>query len=144
MKTLIMAISREHDQFAFLFLRNTNFSTVKRVLLLQKIFIYLTVLSLRCFVQAFSAGSARVSCCGGFFPSGAQVLWRESFRICGIQAPELRLNSCGSRAQVLHVMWDLPRSGTEPESPALAGRFFTTAPPRKSLETCITFIIRKN
>ena len=28
-------------------------------------------------------------------------------------------------------MWNLPRSGTEPMSPALAGRFFTTEPPGK-------------
>ena len=28
-------------------------------------------------------------------------------------------------------MWDLPGPGTEPMSPALAGRFLTTEPPRK-------------
>ena len=28
-------------------------------------------------------------------------------------------------------MWDLPRPGLEPASPALAGRFSTTAPPGK-------------
>ena len=42
-----------------------------------------------------------------------------------------RLSSCGSRAQLLHGMWDLPRLGIEPVSPALAGRFSTTAPPGK-------------
>ena len=42
-----------------------------------------------------------------------------------------RLSSCGSRAQLLHGMWDLPRPGLEPMSPALADRFSTTAPPRK-------------
>ena len=36
-----------------------------------------------------------------------------------------RLSSCGSRAQMLHGMWDLPRPGLEPASPALAGRFST-------------------
>ena len=30
-------------------------------------------------------------------------------------------------------MWDLPRPGIEPMSPALAGRFLTTVPPGKSL-----------
>ena len=30
-------------------------------------------------------------------------------------------------------MWDLPRPGLEPMSPALAGRFSTTAPPGKPL-----------
>ena len=42
-----------------------------------------------------------------------------------------RLSNCGSRAQLLRSMWDLPRSGLEPASPALAGRFSTTAPPGK-------------
>ena len=42
-----------------------------------------------------------------------------------------RLSSCGSRAQLLLGMWDLPRPGLEPVSPALAGRFSTTAPPGK-------------
>ena len=32
-------------------------------------------------------------------------------------------------------MWDLPRPGIEPVSPALAGRFLTTVPPGKSLST---------
>ena len=44
-----------------------------------------------------------------------------------------RLSSCGSRSQLLHGMWDLPRPGLEPVSPALAGRFSTTAPPGKPL-----------
>ena len=39
-----------------------------------------------------------------------------------------RLSSCGSRAQPLHGMWDPPRPGLEPVSPALTGRFSTTAP----------------
>ena len=43
-----------------------------------------------------------------------------------------RLSSCGSRAQLLCSMWDLPGPGLEPASPALAGRFSTTAPPGKS------------
>ena len=42
-----------------------------------------------------------------------------------------RLSSCGSRAQLLCDMWDLPRPGLEPVSPALAGRLSTTAPPGK-------------
>ena len=42
-----------------------------------------------------------------------------------------RLSNCGSRAQLLRGMWDLPRPGPEPVSPALAGRFSTTAPPGK-------------
>ena len=42
-----------------------------------------------------------------------------------------RLSNCGSRAQLLRGMWDLPRPGLEPMSPALTGGFLTTAPPGK-------------
>ena len=49
-----------------------------------------------------------------------------------------RLSNCGSRAQLLRSMWDLPRPGLEPVSPALAGRLSTTAPPGKPH----TFILR--
>ena len=42
-----------------------------------------------------------------------------------------RLSNCGSRAQLFCGMWDPPRPGLEPASPALAGRFSTTAPPGK-------------
>ena len=45
-----------------------------------------------------------------------------------------RLSSCGSRAQTLRSMWDPPRPGLEPVSPALAGRPSTTAPPGKPHE----------
>ena len=44
-----------------------------------------------------------------------------------------RLSNCGSRTQLLCGMWDLPRPGLEPVSPALAGRFSNTAPPGKPL-----------
>ena len=53
-----------------------------------------------------------------------------------------RLSSCGSRAQLLRGMWDLPRPGLEPVFPALAGRFSTTAPPGKpcsSFENCFSY-----
>ena len=48
-----------------------------------------------------------------------------------------RLSNCGSRALLLRGMWDLPRPGLEPMSPALAGRFSTTVPPGKPF---ITFL----
>ena len=47
-----------------------------------------------------------------------------------------RLGNRGSRAQLLRGMWDPPRPGLEPVSPALAGRFSTTAPPGKPLCLC--------
>ena len=48
---------------------------------------------------------------------------------------EHRLDSCawlsGAWAKLLLGMWDLPRSGNKPMSPALAEGFFTTEPPGK-------------
>ena len=49
---------------------------------------------------------------------------------CCSWALEHRVSSCGAWAYLLCGMWDLRKSGTEPRSPALAGRFFTTEPPR--------------
>ena len=54
---------------------------------------------------------------------------------CSSWALQLRLSSCGARALVLHGMWDLPRPGLEPESPALAGGFLTSVPPGKPKPT---------
>ena len=42
-----------------------------------------------------------------------------------------KLSNCSSRAQLLRGMWELPRPGLEPVSPALAGGLPTTAPPGK-------------
>ena len=60
---------------------------------------------------------------------------RAGFSSYGLQALERRLSSCGTRAYLLRGMWDLPGPGIKPVSPALAGGFLTTAPPRKSLES---------
>ena len=51
--------------------------------------------------------------------------------VAGHRLQTRRLSKCGSRAQLLRGMWDLPRPGLEPVSPALAGRFSTTEPPGK-------------
>ena len=75
---------------------------------------------------------ARASHCGGFSCCGAWALECMGFSSCGLQGLECRLSSCGTRAQLLHSMWDLPGPGLEPMSPALAGRFLTTVPPGKS------------
>ena len=58
------------------------------------------------------------------------VLWR----ICSvIVVPPLghKLSSCGAGASLFRGMRDLPGPGMEPMSPALAGEFFSTAPPGK-------------
>ena len=90
-------------------------------------FLFLAVLGLRFYVRAFSS-------CGEWGPLFIAV--RGPLTIAASLVAEhrlqmLRLSSCGSRAQLLCGMWDLPRPGLEPVSPALAGRFSTTAPPGK-------------
>ena len=40
-------------------------------------------------------------------------------------------------------MWDLPRPGLEPVSPALAGRFSTTAPPGKPPEINLNRLVKE-
>ena len=58
----------------------------------------------------------------------ASVVAARGLNSCGSQSLEYRLNSCGAEAYLLHCIWDLPGSGIEPVSPALAGRFSTTEP----------------
>ena len=48
------------------------------------------------------------------------------------QALEFGLGSCDTWAQLLQVMWDLPRPGIEPVSPALVRGFLTAGSPGKS------------
>ena len=56
-----------------------------------------------------------------------------------------RLSNCGSRAQPLRSMWDPPRPGLEPVSPALAGRLPTTAPPGKpQLKYLVWYLTQRN
>ena len=78
--------------------------------------------------------------CGGFFCCDACALgtWASVVVACGLsscgsRALEHRPSSCGAWTKLLHGMWDLPRLGLEPVSPALAGGFLTSAPPGKSL-----------
>ena len=61
--------------------------------------------------------------------------------VAGHRLQTRRLSSCGSRAQRLRGMWDPPRPGPEPVSPALAGRLPTTAPPGKPLMTFLRFTL---
>ena len=89
--------------------------------------LFLAVLGLRFCVRAFFS-------CGEWGPLFIAV--RGPVTIAASLVAEqrlqtLRLSSCGSRAQLLRGMWDLPRPGLEPVSPALAGRFSTTVPPGK-------------
>ena len=73
--------------------------------------------------------------CVGFSLRWLLSLWSTGYRREG-------LSSCGARAQLLHGMWDLPGPGLEPVSPALAGRFLTTAPLGKPLFYFILFVLK--
>ena len=87
----------------------------------------MTVLSLRFCARAFSS-------CGKWGPLFIAVrgpLTIAASLVAEHRLQTRRLSNCGSRAQLLRGMWDLPRPGLEPTSPALAGRFSTTAPPGK-------------
>ena len=91
------------------------------------LFLFLAVLGLSFCVRAFSS-------CGEWGP--LFIVVRGPLTIVASLVAEqrlqtLRLRSCGSQAQLLRGMWDPPRPGLEPVSPALAGRFSTTAPPGK-------------
>ena len=87
----------------------------------------MAVLGLRFCVRAFSSCGKR----GPLFIAVRGPLTIAASRVAGHRLQPRRLSSCGSRTQLLRGMWDLPRPGLEPVSPALAGRFSTTAPPGK-------------
>ena len=87
----------------------------------------MAVLGLRFCARAFSS-------CGKWGPLFITVrgpLTIAASPVAEHRLQSCRLSSCGSRAQMLCGMWDLPRPGLEPVSPALAGRLSTTAPPGK-------------
>ena len=55
------------------------------------------------------------------------------FSSCSAWALEYRLRSCGARVWLLHSLWDLPRSGIEPMSPALVvSCHIASEPPEKT------------
>ena len=71
----------------------------------------------------------------------SQALGLAGFRSYGAQAREPRLSRCDTQARLLPGMWDLPRPGIKPISPALAGGFFTTEPPRKPWDLFLKFTL---
>ena len=87
----------------------------------------MAVLGLRFYARAFSSCGER----GPLFITVRGPLTVVASLVAEHKLQTHRLSSCGSQAQPLCIMWDLPRPGLEPVSPALAGRFSTTAPPGK-------------
>ena len=105
------------------------------------IYLFLAVLGLRFCERAFSRCGER----GPLFIAVRGPLAVAASR-CGARLQTRRLSSCGSRAQLLRGMWDPPRPGLEPVSPASAGRLSTTAPPGKSQNkvlNCVIYYIYK-
>ena len=91
------------------------------------LFLFLAVLGLRFCARAFSScgkGGGTIHRVRGPLTIVASFAAEHRFQMC-------RLSGCGSRAQLLQGMWDLPRPGLEPMSSASAGRFSNTAPPGK-------------
>ena len=89
----------------------------------------MAVLGLRFCARAFSSCGER----GPLFIAVCGPLTVAASLVAEHRLQTHRLSNCGSRAQLLRGMWDLPRPGLEPVSPALAGRVSTTAPPGKPL-----------
>ena len=77
--------------------------------------------------EGYSLIGVRTSHCGGFSCRRAQALGCIGFSSCAFG-----LSSCGVQAQLPCSMWNLPRPGTEPRSPAVAGEFLSTGPPGKA------------
>ena len=97
-------------------------------------------LGLHCCAQAFSSCGER----GPLFIAVRGPLTIVASLVAEHRLQMRRLSSCGSRAQLLRGMWDLPRPGLEPVSPALAGRFSTTAPPGKPPSLFFNSLSRHN
>ena len=79
------------------------------------IYLFLAVLGLRFCARAFSS-------CGEWGP--LFIAMRGPLTVAASPVAEhrlqtRRLSSCGSRAQLLRGMWDLPRPGYEPVSPCI-------------------------
>ena len=87
----------------------------------------MAVLGLRFCARAFSSCGKR----GPLFIAVSGPLTIAASLVMEHRLQMHRLSNCGSRAQLRRGMWDLPRPGLESVSPALAGRFSTTAPPGK-------------
>ena len=92
----------------------------------------MAVLGLRFCARAFSRCGRR----GPLFIAVRRPLTVAASLVVEHRLQTRRLSNCGSRAQLrraqlLRGMWDLPRPGLEPVSPALAGRFSNAVPPGK-------------
>ena len=117
--------------YIYIYIYFKNISSIRLncffVFFLKFIYLFLAAFGLCFCARALSScgkwGPLFITVCGPL-TIAASLVAEHRLQTC-------RLSSCGSRASLLCGMWDLPRPGLEPMSPALAGRFSTTAPPGK-------------
>ena len=102
----------------------------KQIIFKIYLFIYLWL----CWVFVSVRGLSLVVASGGHSSSRCAGLSLSRPLVAEHRLQTCRLSNRGSRAQLLRSMWDPPRPGLEPVSPALAGRLSNTAPPGKPLE----------
>ena len=91
--------------------------------------------------RACSVAVAQVSHCDGFSCCRAQALgaWASQLSSCGSWALEHRLSCCATWTWLHCGVWDLPRPGIEPVSPALADGFLPTVPSGRSNYNSLEF-----
>ena len=121
----------EERKTFFLFKKKKLFIYLFIYLWLSWVFVAVHGLSL-----VAASGGYSLLRCAGFSLRWLLLMWSTGsrhmgFSSCGWWALERRLSSCGTRAQLIRGMWDLPGPGLKPMSPALAGGFLTTTPPGK-------------
>ena len=100
------------------------------------IYLFMAVLDLRFCARAFSSRGKW----GPLFLTVHGPLTIAASLVAEHRLQTRRLSNCGSRAHLLRGMWDLPKPGLEPVSPALAGRVSTTVPPGKPSSCGFIFI----
>ena len=79
-------------------------------------YLFLAVLGLHFCARAFSSYGKR----GPLFIAVHGPLTIAASLVAEHRLQTCRLSSCGSRAQLLRGMWDLPRPGLEPVSPCIS------------------------
>ena len=94
------------------------------MLLFEIFFVFWVVSGLHCCTQAFSSCREQ----GLLFVRVLGLLI-----VVASLVGKHRLSSCDPLAKLFLGMWNVSRSGIEPGSPALMGRFLTTGPPGKIL-----------
>ena len=100
-------------------MRSAQHNPYAKVAFFFNLFIlFMAVLGLRFCARAFSSCGKR----GPLFIAVRGPLTIAASLVAEHRLQTRRLSNCGSRAYLLRGMWDLPRPGLKPVSPALAGR----------------------